>query len=239
MTAEELLDRVRRALRHLLHGLTPFVETRMAGRYGVQWRAQVSYAAGVVPRGALDEYALLKTLLDRWREVFEEEFARADRYRARNFVSTAFEARNAVAHAAFDIEDAAALRYLDACHELLRIARAPNADLAAVRQLYEAQRRSGIAAMEPGRSAPLPVTFESRAAVGGSRSRFGATVDERLLHYVREHPDLDDDELSRNLGIRPRQSINQSARRLAERGLLRRFVGPRGKIVNRAEEGRR
>lgn len=59
------------------------------------------------------------------------------------------------------------------------------------------------------------------------------TIPARILEYVRDHPDLDDDELSARLGIRPRQSVNQAARLLESAGLIERRIGSRGKIVNR------
>lgn len=43
---------------------------------------------------------------------------------------------------------------------------------------------------------------------------------------------LDDDELARRTGITPRQSVNQTCRRLEAAGLLRRIPGPEGKLVN-------
>lgn len=59
------------------------------------------------------------------------------------------------------------------------------------------------------------------------------TVRERILEEMRlsGHP-LDDDELARRLDVGPRQTINQACRRLEKDGLLRRYVGPNGKIVN-------
>jgi hypothetical protein len=43
---------------------------------------------------------------------------------------------------------------------------------------------------------------------------------------------LDDDEISRRAGVRPRQAVNQICRTLEVEGILRRFSGPDGKIVN-------
>jgi hypothetical protein len=109
---------------------------------------------------------------------------------------------------------------------VLRAVKAPAADVAEAKRLYDEQRQEGL-------SAPIPLPASASPQPGPRQ-----TIDDRLLNYVRAHPDLDDDELSRNLGIRPRQSINQAARRLAARGLLRRYVGPRGKIINRTEDAR-
>lgn len=58
-----------------------------------------------------------------------------------------------------------------------------------------------------------------------------ATLGERILEAIRHSP-LDDDVLAKRLGVSQRQSINQAARRLETRGLLRRIPGPDGKIVN-------
>lgn len=232
--SEKALERVRKSLRCLLHGLLPFVEGQLRTRYGADWQSHVSHAGtGAAPIG-LDEYAVLKTLLDNWQTVFADCFTTpAQRHRARGFVSTALEARNVVSHAAADIEDAAALRYLDACHELLCLVGAPAPEIAEAKRLYDAQRRGG----PPSQAATAVVD----GLFHGARSGRGtmATIAERLLDCVRRQPDLDDDELARNLGIQPRQTINQAARRLERQGLLRRFVGPRGKIVNRAQDARR
>jgi hypothetical protein len=58
-----------------------------------------------------------------------------------------------------------------------------------------------------------------------------ATISDRILAAIRYAP-LDDDVLAKRLGISRRQSVNQAARRLEARGLLRRIPGPNGKIVN-------
>ena len=57
------------------------------------------------------------------------------------------------------------------------------------------------------------------------------TIAERILDAIRYAP-LDDDVLAKRLGVTPRQSVNQAARRLAAQGRLRRYVGAGGKIVN-------
>lgn len=56
---------------------------------------------------------------------------------------------------------------------------------------------------------------------------------DRILALLAESPDLDDDNIAQALEIQPRQTVNQICRLLAERGLLVRERGPRGKIVNR------
>ena len=64
-----------------------------------------------------------------------------------------------------------------------------------------------------------------------------ATLADRVLHTLRvtSHA-LDDDELANRLGV-IRQQINQVCNRLANQGLLRRYVGPESKLVNEVTEG--
>lgn len=58
-----------------------------------------------------------------------------------------------------------------------------------------------------------------------------STLGDRIRDAVRYSP-LDDDVLAARLGASSRQAINQTARKLAAQGLLRRRAGPDGKIVN-------
>jgi hypothetical protein len=83
-------------------------------------------------------------MIDSWSEVFGESFDRRERYRVRNFVSTALEARNATSHLSIPLQDHEALRYLDAVHEVLRAVKAPAAEIAEAKRLYDDQRRSGL-----------------------------------------------------------------------------------------------
>ena len=53
----------------------------------------------------------------------------------------------------------------------------------------------------------------------------------RLVASLREHGPSDDDDLAGRLHIR-RQHVNQIARRLERRGILKRAVGPAGKLMN-------
>ena len=82
-------------------------------------------------------------MIDRWREVFDDAFGRNDRHRARNFTSMALEARNAISHLSIPLQDDEALRYLDAMHQLLRLTKAPETEVAELKKLYDAQRNSG------------------------------------------------------------------------------------------------
>jgi len=57
------------------------------------------------------------------------------------------------------------------------------------------------------------------------------TDTDRVIEALRRSPELDDDELARQLGIEPRQ-VNQICRYLEILGRLRRTPGPGGKISN-------
>jgi hypothetical protein len=59
----------------------------------------------------------------------------------------------------------------------------------------------------------------------------------RLVETLRLWPGLDDDQLSRQSGITPRQTVNQLCHRLEAEGRLRRSTGQGGKIVNTLIEG--
>ncbi|MFJ5487148.1 DUF499 domain-containing protein [Hansschlegelia beijingensis] len=164
MSAEkETLQRVQGGLYHLRRGLTPFVEGRMKGRHGANWLHYASRAAGGSPNAPLDEYGLLKTMIDNWRDVFDEAFARNDKHKVRNFTSMALEARNATSHLSIPLQDDEALRYLDAIHCLLKAVKAPGAEIAEVKALYDAQRRSGFGASE------LPTTASAAPAAPAER----------------------------------------------------------------------
>lgn len=155
---DDTARRVEDALKVLRRGLTPFVETRMKAKHGDDWRKLASRAAGGDQNGPLDIYGLLKTLVDNWRYTFEEAFAQRERFKVRNFVSTALDARNATAHLTLDLHDSEALRYLDAIHALLLALKSDEAVEA--KRLYDAQRTSGLgpamAAPEPGAVAAPP-----------------------------------------------------------------------------------
>ena len=152
-TSSSPTARVREALDHLPVALSPFVEGWMKKKHGDDWRRLASRAGGGDPDGMLDAYGLLKTIIDNWRYTFEEAFALRERHRIRNFVSTALDARNATAHLTLPLQDSDVLRYLDAMHELLRVVKAPEASTAALKALYDEQRRSGVAPPP----APTPV----------------------------------------------------------------------------------
>src|SRR4051812_29427468 len=101
-------ERLEKALRLLTQGLAPYVEAKMRERHGNGWHAQASRAGGGNPRGPLDAYGLLKTMLDNWQTVFGSDLSRA----ARNFVSQALDGRNAWAHANAALNSVETLRAL-------------------------------------------------------------------------------------------------------------------------------
>lgn len=153
---KEALNRVQNGLYHLGKGLTGFVEARMKARHGANWAHYASRAHGSSPNAPLDQYALLKTLIDQWRDVFDEAFPRNEKHRVRNFVSMALEARNATAHLAIPMQDDEALRYLDAIQQLLKAVKAPVSEVAEVKALYDAQRMTGLPAASAVSDAAAP-----------------------------------------------------------------------------------
>ena len=180
----EALQRVQGALYHLRRGLAPFVEARMKARHGAQWAVYATRAVSGDPRGALDEYALLKTMIDNWGDAFGEAFDRRERHRVRNFVSTALEARNATSHLSIPLQDHEALRYLDAIHEVLRAVKAPAAETAEAKRRYDEQRQSGIASAPASPSAtPNPPAPEPATTAKGKALR-------PWIEVALPHPDV-------------------------------------------------
>lgn len=53
-----------------------------------------------------------------------------------------------------------------------------------------------------------------------------------VIETLRRWPGVDDDQLAKQAGIEPRQTVNQICRRLEKSGRLIRATGPGGKIVN-------
>jgi hypothetical protein len=127
--------RIDEALEALRAGLTPYVSRRMESAVGKNWRSLVS-RAGSDGAAALDAYALLKTILDNWREVFSPD---ARLRKARSYISVSVEARNTVSHFEGTMGQREALRYLDAILEVLRaIGAKPQEEI--VVKLYDEQR---------------------------------------------------------------------------------------------------
>ena len=104
-------------------------------------------------------------MIDSWRDVFDDAFGRNDRHKARNFTSMVLEARNAISHLAIGLQDDEALRYLDATHQLLKLIKAPEKEVAEVKKLYDAQRNLGAA--RASTPAPTPTLDLSEAVDRG------------------------------------------------------------------------
>jgi len=66
-----------------------------------------------------------------------------------------------------------------------------------------------------------------------------ANIADRIIEQLRLGTPLDDDALAKRLGVSPRQTINQVARRLQKQGALVRYDGPDGKIVNALPQSNR
>ena len=130
-------------------GMTPAHPGTTPGRPGTT-PARPGAHDGDDPGGDLDVYALLKTLLDQWNDLFRHD---AKLRKARSFVSLALDARNSAAHFAGEMGAREALRYLDAMRELLAaVGAAPQ--VAIIEGLYEAER-----AASGGRPAPAPAAL--------------------------------------------------------------------------------
>ena len=130
-------QKVDQALEALRIGLGPYVADRMQKRHGKHWRQYASRAAGGDPSGELDCYALLKTILDNYSDVFRHD---ARLRKVRSYISLALDARNSTSHFDGMMQDREALRYLDAIRELLE-ATGAKAQVKVVDELYEAQKR--------------------------------------------------------------------------------------------------
>jgi predicted AAA+ superfamily ATPase len=146
--ARDATRRVREGMDHLQTGISPFVAARMKGARGTDWQRYASRASGIQGEG-LDVYALLKTMLDNWRDVFEKAFPDRERQKARNFASVSLDARNAVSHLTLPLASDEALRYLDAMHGLLRATKGPDAEVKALHALWQEQGRAGFGAPPP------------------------------------------------------------------------------------------
>ena len=140
-------QRVEEGLEALRVGLAPYVAKHMRDRHGPNWRHYASRAHRDESGGDLDVYALLKTLLDQWNDLFRHDTMLR---KARSFVSLALDARNSAAHFAGDMGAREALRYLDAMRELLAaVGATPQVEI--IEGLYEAER-----AASGGQSAAVP-----------------------------------------------------------------------------------
>lgn len=82
MSDKDTLRRVREGLDSLQGAIQPFVAQHMERKFGKRWVMHAS-RAGSSSLDALDLYALLKTMIDNWRDVFEEAFPRNEKFKAR------------------------------------------------------------------------------------------------------------------------------------------------------------
>ncbi|MES0020203.1 DUF499 domain-containing protein [Mesorhizobium sp. M0036] len=193
MSAEkETLQRVQGGLFHLQKGLAPFVEARMKTVHGSTWLHYASRAAGGAPNAPLDAYGLVKTMIDRWREVFDDAFARPDKHKARNFASMALEARNAISHLALGLQDDEALRYLDAMHQLLKLVKASESEVAELRKLYDSQRQSGLARAPEQQTVPAPAPTQTTLTLPRSADEDGqpGKALKPWIEVALPHPDV-------------------------------------------------
>lgn len=183
---KETLLRVQNGLYHLQRGLYPFVEQHMTNRHGTKWLHYASRAAGSGPNDGLDAYGLVKTMLDNWREVFDEAFPFREKHNARRYASAALMARNAVSHNVGSLPDSDALSYLDQILRLLKVTQAPSEDVEAVQKLYDEQRRSGIVPettpAQASASAPVPANEEIAFPAPAEGKRLTPWVDVALPH---------------------------------------------------------
>lgn len=135
-SALEARQRVEKGLEELRQGLGPYVSKHMKDRHGNNWRHYASRAQGSGASDELDVYALLKTLLDNWRDLFSNDVKLR---KARSFISLSLDARNSTAHFTGKLEAYEALRHLDAIRELLRAVGAEKQS-EALDSLYAEQR---------------------------------------------------------------------------------------------------
>ncbi len=138
-------QRVERSLEALRTGLGPYVARHMRDRHGNHWRHHASRAQGDEAGGELDVYALLKTVLDNWNDLFRHD---AKLRKARSFISLAMDARNSAAHFTGAMTSREALRYLDAMRELA-VAVAAERQAKIVEKLYDEQRAANGAGRSP------------------------------------------------------------------------------------------
>lgn len=164
----------------------------MKGIHGANWLHYASRAVGGAPNAPLDAYGLVKTMIDRWREVFDDAFARPDKHKARNFASMALEARNAISHLALGLQDDEALRYLDAMHQLLKLVKAPESEVAELRKLYDGQRQSGLARAPEQEIAPAPTSVQSTLTLSRSADEDGqpGRTLKPWIEVALPHPDV-------------------------------------------------
>lgn len=163
--ARDARQRVDRGLEALRVGLGAYVERLMRDRHGERWRDHASRARGDEAGGELDVYALLKTLLDNWNDLFRHD---SQLRRARSFISLAMDARNRTAHFVGDLSTREALRYLDAMRELAAAVGA-TAQAGIIETLYDEQTTAGASQAVPSPPPPVP---DKSAGTGTVRGKY-------------------------------------------------------------------
>jgi hypothetical protein len=193
--ARDATRRVRDGMDLLQAGIAPFVAARMKGARGTDWQRYASRASGSHGDG-LDAYALLKTMLDNWRDVFEKAFPDRDRQKARNFASMSLDGRNAISHLTLPLAPDEALRYLDAMHGLLRATKGPDTAVKALHDLWQEQGRAGFGAAPPP-AMPVAAPPDARAPTGVAEAEPPAPVGSAATGRLRPwhevalpHPDV-------------------------------------------------
>ena len=143
--ALEAKQRVEKGLEALRLGLGAYVGKHMRDRHGKNWRHYASRAQGDEAGRELDVYALLKTLLDNWNDLFRHD---PNLRKARSFISLAMDARNSAAHFSGEMPARETLRYLDAMRELAAaVGAAPQAGI--IEKLYDEQSTSTGSQIKP------------------------------------------------------------------------------------------
>jgi Swt1-like HEPN len=99
--------RVGKVLLIVQAALRPFVIEQMNDRYGENWPEMANPLGGSQTKDAqFDVYALLKIIIDQWRELFFSVFSNRS---ARSVVGAALDVRNRHAHASRPFDDFEAL----------------------------------------------------------------------------------------------------------------------------------
>ena len=124
----------------------------MRDRHGDCWQDHASRARGDESGRDFDVYALLKTLLDNWNELFRHD---NQLRRARSFISLAMDARNRTTHFFGELSTREALRYLDAMRELA-VAVGATAQARVIETLYDEQTATGAPQAVPAPAPPVP-----------------------------------------------------------------------------------
>ena len=159
-------DRVGQALDVLVGVLRPYVEREMKNAFGNRWLQEAAVSLGRdvdVERGrqALDAYALLKIMWDRWNQVFGKVLSGSER----TLVAELRDVRNRWAHQeAFSTDDA--YRALDSAQRLLMAISAGDEAAQLDRQKQELLRQRFEEQARRAKKQATKEPLEIRAAAG-------------------------------------------------------------------------